>query len=89
MTSGITAIQALESILNRTQFAMKTRALNLSTEDKDFLRARLEIKGFKVEKGKAKAEGALAGLLPKSRTRGRMDMTKLAFSPVGEPSGRR
>ena len=59
--SNITAIQALESVLNRTQFAMKSRSLNLSPEDKDFLRARLEIKGFKVEKGKAKEEGALAG----------------------------
>jgi ABC-2 type transport system permease protein len=59
--SNITVIQALESILNRTQFAMKARSLNLSPEDKDFLRARVGIKGFKVEKGKAKEEGALAG----------------------------
>jgi ABC-2 type transport system permease protein len=59
--SNITVIQAMESILNRAQFALKARALNLSPEDKDFLRARIGIKGFKVEKGKAKEEGALAG----------------------------
>lgn len=61
--SNITAIQVLESILNRTQFAMKARALNLNPEDKEFLRARVGIKGFKVAKGKAKEEGALAGFL--------------------------
>jgi ABC-2 type transport system permease protein len=59
--SNISAFAALESVLNRALFSLKGESLNLSPEDKGFLRARASLKGFRVEKGKAKEEGALAG----------------------------